>query len=209
MITAVLFDLDGTVAENIGKIFDAYKYALDKMSIQFNDDDLHNHMGKNISEIANILGITNMVSKLEKYYVEGLQQQEDNIILGMRCILDFLDSKNIPMGIVTSKLSVTTKILIKNLKIENYFSVYITSDNVKELKPSPVPMIKACEILGIPPSKNILYIGDSINDMLSAKNANISAIGVTWGLHADTICSYADICFSSVDSLFNYLLNNL
>ncbi len=66
------------------------------------------------------------------------------------------------------------------MKLDGYFSIVIGGDTLPEKKPSPEPLRHVAQVLGVNVA-NIIMVGDSKNDILSAKAAGSIAVGVTFG----------------------------
>ncbi len=208
MISAVIFDLDGTIADNIDNIYSAYKFALTELNIEY-DDTLKSMMGKGLNEIAELMNIRDKELFLSMYK-KGLLMNKEKIKDGMYELISLLFSKNIPIAIATSKFKETTIKLLKQFNLLDKFSVIITAESVDKLKPSAEPIARACELLGISSDKSVLYIGDAKNDMLAAINADVTPIGVTWGIFGERICEIDNVtCFKNVEDLKNCLLNKI
>lgn len=94
--------------------------------------------------------------------------------------LELLKSLHIPLAVVTNKSEMLAVKLLKDLKLDHYFSMVVGGDTLAERKPSPEPLKYVAEILGVQP-ENMLMVGDSHNDMLAAKAAGCPAVGVTFG----------------------------
>ena len=70
------------------------------------------------------------------------------------------------------------------------FSLTIGGDSLPEKKPSSLPLLHACEKLGVSPSQCVM-VGDSKNDIVAAKAANIKSIGLTYGYnYGENIAKY-------------------
>ena len=82
---------------------------------------------------------------------------------------------------VTNKGAPLTKYSLEICHIENMFDVVISADDVASPKPQPLGIFKAMEKLGIIDKKEILYVGDNDIDDLTAKNAEVDSLLVTWG----------------------------
>ena len=64
--------------------------------------------------------------------------------------------------------------------IDKYFKVAILADDTTKHKPDPEPIYKCLDKISIKPEEAI-FIGDSINDYLAAKNAGVDFGYATWG----------------------------
>ena len=66
------------------------------------------------------------------------------------------------------------------LDIAKYFSVVIGGDDVKNKKPHPDPLLLVAQKLSLTPAE-LLFVGDSRNDIQAAKAAGCRSIGLTYG----------------------------
>ena len=94
--------------------------------------------------------------------------------------LSVLHAKGIPMGLVTNKPTPFVAPLLEALDIAKYFSVIVGGDDVQNKKPHPEPLLMVAEKLGLAPAE-LLFVGDSRNDIQAAKAAGCCSIGLTYG----------------------------
>lgn len=80
--------------------------------------------------------------------------------------------------------------------------------DTKKRKPHPDPLIKAINNLGID-KKDIISIGDDSKDIIAAKSAQVTSIGVTWGIanQQELINSKPDMLFHNVKELADFISN--
>ena len=89
-------------------------------------------------------------------------------------VLDRLATQGIRLGII-SNWDERLKVLLRRLRLENYFEAIVISCEVGFTKPSPVIFEQAAEKLGLP-SAAILHVGDSMEmDVQGAKSAGLVA----------------------------------
>lgn len=102
-------------------------------------------------------------------------------------VAEFLQNVPLPKVIITNKPRMFTEPLIASLGWTGLFSFLICGDDFSEKKPSPTPLLKACEKLAVPVNRTIM-IGDSRHDIQAAKAAEIASIAVSYGYnHGDAI----------------------
>ena len=110
--------------------------------------------GKEYSMLKKICSNNIYTLFFKNRYVEGLLNKEDN------------------------KDAIPIEIFKKG--IDKYFKVAILADDTTKHKPDPEPIYKCLDKISIKPEEAI-FIGDSINDYLAAKNAGVDFGYATWG----------------------------
>lgn len=91
--------------------------------------------------------------------------------------IEHLKQNKIVAGIVTSnKISHVKDVLDAMNLPKEIFSVYVGNKEYKRFKPYPDPVLVALEKLGNPDKKDVVYVGDGLNDMLSANRAGVDGI---------------------------------
>ena len=94
--------------------------------------------------------------------------------------LSVLHDKGIPLGLVTNKPTPFVAPLLEALDIAKYFSVIVGGDDVQNKKPHPEPLLLVAGKLSLTPAE-LLFVGDSRNDILAAKAAGCPCVGLTYG----------------------------
>jgi phosphoglycolate phosphatase len=94
--------------------------------------------------------------------------------------LAFLKAEGYQIGCVTNKAARFTEPLLKDLGIDNYFSIVISGDTLPEKKPDPMPLLHAANYFGTAP-QDALMIGDSISDVKAARAAGFQIACMTYG----------------------------
>lgn len=105
--------------------------------------------------------------------------------------LRLMRESGLRLGCVTNKPREFTIPLLARVKLDDYFEVVVAGDDVKEKKPHPALLLAACERLGLPP-REVLMMGDSVNDALAAQAAGCPVILVETGYNeGDSVHSLA------------------
>ena len=94
--------------------------------------------------------------------------------------LSALHAKGIPLGLVTNKPTPFVAPLLEALNIAKYFSVIVGGDDVQNKKPHPEPLLLVAGKLSLTPAE-LLFVGDSRNDILAARAAGCPSVGLTYG----------------------------
>ncbi len=91
-----------------------------------------------------------------------------------------LYAKGLPLALVTNKPTPFVAPLLDALDIAKYFTVVIGGDDVQNKKPHPEPLLLVAEKLSLAPAE-LLFVGDSRNDIQAAKAAGCCSVGLTYG----------------------------
>ncbi|MER2169178.1 MAG: HAD family hydrolase [Psychrobacillus psychrodurans] len=125
---------------------------------------------------------------------------------GVNEIVKEIMAKDIPFAVVTSSPSTYCKRVLNQWGWEPNSIVCFHDTNRR--KPHPDPYLKAITTLNID-KKDIIAIGDNPSDIIAAKRAEVTSIGVTWGIdnHNDLIASNPDMIFHRVAEFAEFISN--
>jgi len=211
-IRAVIFDLDGTLldtTEEIHYIFNQLLLINDlpTRSQQFYKDTI----GKGIDHLLKRClpekfdgDYGSMLEQAKKLYSINLNKKA-RVFEGVPDILDQLSEKNMRMGIITNKMH-----HLALRCVDRFFDKYelktIGAEYLYPRKPEPDSAIFLAQEFGYS-SSEVLFIGDSSVDMVTAKNAGMLSAGVLWGngTCAELEDSGADMVFESPRDLFLFM----
>lgn len=91
-----------------------------------------------------------------------------------------LQRRELPLALVTNKPTPFVRPLLAALGIEAFFSLIIGGDDVAMKKPHPAPLYLVMARLGLYASE-LLFVGDSRNDIQAARAAGCRSVGLTYG----------------------------
>ncbi len=114
-----------------------------------------------------------------RLYQENICRQT-RLFPGMPEVLEALERRAIPWGIVTNKPSWLTDPLLAAMELDGRAASIVSSDTTAERKPHPLPMLTACRQLGSEPGET-LYLGDAERDIEAAHNAGMPALVALFG----------------------------
>ena len=185
-IKLVLFDFDGTFGDTAPDLVNTANYIFNKhkkdpidfsSGRQIASDGVKAFLDKRFDESKD--DYKSLFDQFLNYYDQHLN---DNFKLfeGIKKLIDYLDKKEISWGIVTNKSRRLTEKLLKLNDMYNRCNIIVCGDDGLKLKPFPDPLLYALKFLGIK-NNEALYLGDGHRDIMSAKNANIKSILVTYG----------------------------
>jgi phosphoglycolate phosphatase len=135
--------------------------------------------------------------------------QESQLFTGLDALLERLEARGIPWGIVTNKPRIYSEALLLALNLAQRCAVLVCPDDVSQTKPHPEPMYLACKQLNVDPIQTV-YIGDHLRDIQAGNNAQMTTIAVGFGyiVEGEDINDWqANLCVQTVDDLiasFNF-----
>ena len=118
-----------------------------------------------------------IIKKFQEYY---LGREFDGLVKNEKCIIKektLKQLKGYKLAIFTGRPKEEAEYGLKRFKIQKYFDIIITQEDVKELKPAPDGLIKILSKANIK-NDQAIYVGDNLSDLKAAKSANINFIGV-------------------------------
>ncbi len=184
-IRHIIFDLDGTLVDSSRDITNALNHALTPHGLrELSVEDTIKLVGEGIGRLIEKVLPEELLPRRAEIMDEFLRYYEEHIsdysrlYPGVREALDML--KDNPLSVVTNKREHLSVKLLKNLGVLQYFRSIVGPDTTGERKPSPKPVLYACERAGVPPSNSIL-VGDSNIDIETGKAAGIITVAVPYG----------------------------
>ncbi|GAB6065579.1 HAD family hydrolase [Aquifex pyrophilus] len=183
-VNAVLFDLDGTLIDSAEDIALALKKTLKEIGLEeYYPKDIRPYIGGGVKALLErVLGDKfreEYVELFRKYYLEN-PVVYTRVYEGVPEVLEKLKEDKVKLAVVSNKLEELSREILRRLGIINYFEFIAGGDTFPEKKPSPLPVIKTLEHLGIEPQKAII-VGDTEADILSGKGAGTITALAEWG----------------------------
>jgi len=109
---------------------------------------------------------------------------DTRLFAGMAELLDRLDADHLPWGVVTNKAERFTFPLLQGLHLEDRAACVVGGDTAARAKPHPDPLLHAAAALQLPPSA-CLYVGDDLRDVQAARAAGMRVIAAKYGYLGD------------------------
>jgi len=193
-LKGVLFDLDGTMLNTAADIARALnlslaEYALPPLAVT----DVTGMVGRGafmlIQRATAVLAPSmtdvdraGMVERFFHHYGE-LEERGESDAAPYPHVVDTvagLHAAGLTLGVVTNKHSRFANALLQHHGLSRLFGVVVGGDTCERRKPDPLPLLFACESLGIAPDQ-ALMVGDSMNDIQAARAASIPVVCVPYG----------------------------
>jgi phosphoglycolate phosphatase len=176
--------MDGTLIDSTEAILESFDYAFRKGGqTPPPAESILKLIGLPLDEMFIKLGVERELAQrfVEWYKEHYLKVHLDKTFLLPGAKEAVLEAKEFgPIGVVTTKTSKYTKLLLEKFGILELFGAVIGREDVEHLKPHPEPVLKAMELLNSSPTSTFM-IGDTCLDMESAKRAGAIGIGVKTG----------------------------
>lgn len=188
---AVIFDLDGTLADTSGDLLEAANVCFREMG---HGDVLDPGRDAGVALRGGRMMLTVGLKRLglfdpqvvDAYYPMLLSAYGTAIAVhtelypGAIDAVEGLKSAGYAVGICTNKPEGLADQLLKELGVRDVFGALVGADTLTVRKPDPLPLIETAKRLGCDPVQCLL-VGDSDTDRNTAKAAGIPSILVTFG----------------------------
>ncbi|KAA0888171.1 HAD family hydrolase [Oryzomonas rubra] len=186
-VRAALFDLDGTLVDSLGDITDAVNHMLAGFSRpSLAAPSVRKLVGKGARNLVRrALGAESqddITRALDLFVAYNSSHIADKSALypGVREALHQLAESGIRMAVISNKHEALCRLVMETLGIARQFEIICGGDTFAEMKPSPLPLLRVVERLGVAPHEAVM-IGDSINDVQAGHQAGVTTIGCVWG----------------------------
>ncbi|KMN38223.1 MULTISPECIES: HAD family hydrolase [Chromobacterium] len=193
MIKAVLFDLDGTLADTARDLGAALNRLLAEEGLPPQPyaavRPIASHGARGLVSLG--FGIDREHPRFEEYRLRFLDHYEhsfaDETVLfdGVNGLIQGLMDKGLLWGIITNKPMRFTDRLVPSLPFISCPAVTVSGDTVGVPKPDPRPMRFAAERIGIAP-EHCLYVGDAERDIAAGRSVGMKTVLANWGYIADS-----------------------
>lgn len=184
---AVLFDLDGTLLDTAPDLAFACNTAACEAGMAPQSLTTLKPLVSGGAEamLGHILALHGR-SRSEALLERMLELYEANIAVhtrffdGVERVLDELERRGLPWGIVTNKVTRFTHTLLRTLHLFERAGCIISGDTLAEKKPHPAPMLEACRRIGRSPEECV-YVGDARRDIQAGRRAGMLTLAAIYG----------------------------
>ncbi len=213
MLKAVIWDMDGVIANTAPLHYEAWRKIAKKKGLNLTEEEFRATFGMKNPDI-----LEKLFGKLEEAEVEKLSFEKEEefralarkgigVFPGVVPLLRELHESGIKQAIASSTPIENIKIIVTTLKINEYFEVIVTGEDVKHGKPHPEVFLKAKEKLEVAPSE-CLVIEDAEVGVEAAKRAGMKCLAVTNTLPREKL-KKADLVVSSLEEVNLSILRQL
>jgi phosphoglycolate phosphatase len=187
-VAAVLFDLDGTLVDSAPDLADAANEMRCRRGMAaLPYARLRPHAG---SGARGMLGVAlaavpgqpdyeNLRDEFHACY-EARMLAQTRVFAAAGELLDALDARQLPWGIVTNKALRFAEPMTRALGLLPRAQALVGGDSTAHTKPHPEPLLEAARRLRLPP-QHCVYVGDDARDVAAGRAAGMATLAATWG----------------------------
>jgi beta-phosphoglucomutase family hydrolase len=214
MFSAVIFDLDGVVADTHPVHKRAWRQLLTELGHAVSEEDLDFVLeGRRRDEILRFF-LGDLSDEQVVHYghrkdsIVRSSSHEVRVLPGIVSFLEQLERQKLPTAVATSAGRCRTQFLLGLLGLVGRFSVVVTGEDVEFGKPHPAIFLLAAKRLQVHP-ESILVVEDSPAGVQAAKAAGMKCLGIASGPRsqrlidagADQVCiGFLGLTLSQVQS---------
>jgi phosphoglycolate phosphatase len=188
MIKAVLFDLDGTLADTAPDL----GYAVNRMRETRGLPPLPGSATRPVASLG-ARGLLNagfgigpghpeydaMRDEFLLLYEENICR-ETRLFPGIKELLNEIEGRGMRWGIVTNKAERLARLLLDRIPLASRPACMIGGDTTPHFKPHPAPLLAACDAISQPPG-DCIYVGDDLRDVEAGRAAGMKVAAARWG----------------------------
>lgn len=220
MLSAALFDFDGTLIDTTELIHQSMRHAAREV---LGRDDLPRetllaNVGQPLPRQMELLvgddraDGARLASEMLKTYRVHNEAHHDALIAefpGVAESLARLKEAGFGIVVVTSKSCFSVDMALATFPaLGEVVDHFVALEDTTEHKPHPAPLLKGLELLGGVPIQEAAYVGDSPFDVAAARAAGVTSVAVSWGAFTEDTLRAAepDHLIPDLDAAVNLLL---
>jgi HAD superfamily hydrolase (TIGR01509 family) len=189
-VRAVIFDWDGTLADTKKAVIQSFQEILGEFGCRVSNEFIEKRMG---------IGTKNTIQeafeecnlRCDDETLESLTKEKIRIQIGLTKIVSLFEGATellqelqgrIMMGLATMSSRKVIDRLVLEKRIEEYFNVVVTADEIVKSKPDPEIFLVSAWKLGVNP-EDCVVVEDSVFGVKAAKVAKMRCIAVSSGAY--------------------------
>lgn len=184
---AVLFDLDGTLADTVPLILRCYRHTMaTHLGEALPDERWLATIGIPLAvQLEDFARSPEEAAAMRDTYVAFQRTVYDDMVCafeGARGIMEELRHRGSRLGVVTSKGREMALRTLASCAMDDLVEVLITPDDVTRGKPDPEPVLLALDRLGLTDRPGeVVFVGDSPFDLRAGRAAGVRTAAALWG----------------------------
>lgn len=191
-VSAIFFDLDGTLVDSVPDLTAAVNVMLRQLGLPAREEaQVRTWVGNGMDNLLHRALTNDMAGQAEPElfarakplykaaYADHISVYSE-LYPGVREGLAELRDAGFPMACVTNKLVEFALPLLNQLGISHFFATVVGGECIPRPKPAPDALLLCAERLEVPVDRGLM-VGDSLNDVGAARNAGCSVVCVPYG----------------------------
>jgi len=192
-VSALLLDLDGTMADTLPHLFAAFRYAVKPYVKRLpRDEEILATFGPAERECIRRLlvnpalggeeGAAGLEAAHQRFHAkyEGGHAEGVRSFPGIPELLRDVRGLGWRIGVFTGKGRRSAVFTLERLGLRVFADVVVTSDEVLRPKPDPEGVLKSAAELGVPPAR-LVFVGDTAADVRAGRAAGAATVAALWG----------------------------
>ncbi len=213
----IIFDMDGVLIDSEPLHFEFEREVFQSLGIVVSPEVHETFVGTNSRTMWTIIKktfkltqtVSDLIDSERKGFLKFLKSRQSiHSIHGVSDFLEKLRYSGFRLVIASSSPQEQIGFILDSCKINEYFPVRISGDDVNNGKPDPEIFLKAAELTGVKP-ENCLVIEDSKNGVNAAVQAGMKCIGYKNPGSGNQDLTAADLIIDSFDRLTVTLVEGL
>jgi phosphoglycolate phosphatase len=190
---AAIVDLDGTMVDTLGDFVVALNLMLDELALpRIGAANVETLIGKGTEHLIHSVlrhargtaqdgdaWFDRAWPRYQRHYL-AINGQHARVFPGVAEGLAALRRGGLRLACLTNKPTAFARPLLAAKGLDGFFERIFGGDAFERKKPDPLPLLKTCEALGVPPARTLM-VGDSSNDARAARAAGCPVVLVSYG----------------------------
>jgi HAD superfamily hydrolase (TIGR01509 family) len=186
----VLFDMDGVIIDSASEVEGFWQPRFREHGIRLSDREfLIRIHGRPAREVIDEFFASEPGDQRDRLF-EQCRDFDNNhpirLVPGVEDVLEQLRELGVPTGMVTSAVPSKVRNVLQVLDTNDYFSVIVTSEDIREGKPNPECYRKGAAALGLQPEDCVVF-EDSVNGIRAGQKAGALVIAVNKPVFGDLL----------------------
>ncbi len=218
-IKLIGFDLDGTLVNSLPDLALSVNLTFQEIGLpEASESEVMTWIGKGVDVLFDNAitwtgraddfsaeDITKIKQRFHYFYGQNVcnaSQLYPNVKETLQALFD----QDYTLAVVTNKPTKHVRPVLTSFDIADFFAEMLGGQSLPKIKPHPAPLYYLCGKFGCYPSE-MLFVGDSQNDILAAQAIGCTSVGLTYGYNYNIPIADAkpDYCFDDIAEILNIL----
>ena len=199
-----IFDFDGTTFDSAASMGPIFRAGFEAIGRTCSDKDALEYMHHSLEWLAKEKGFEDQLQEFVDAIAIALDTPENLKLVHpfpeTKEVVEELKKRGKKLAIVSGNITNHIKLILELQGMEGLFDAIVGSDQLNKPKPEPDGILLACKKLGVEADRDVIYVGDSNQDIMAARNAEVDEALVDRSAH------YLDLVCTKIESLKDLLL---